>query len=481
MLLCSAPCASSEGPQLKAAVLRNWHAHTLTLYAPRFTPENMQKRAWLGLLVGCGVALSAILGVRMKRSEDARELTARAQRLLHPPVTETVSLRDVRAREARELLESAQELIHDAARAELLLEARATELYARGEHARAKLVLADARAQTPELLQLRAAVLLAQGDTTTALATLDRLPAALQTDPRSLLLRSDVARALGRGDVALAAAQRCIDTLTGAPLANDAASAAMRDNGPSATPQRGDKAKSGAAACYERRGLAHELLGHVAQARTDLERAAQLDRRSSSALLALGRVQRQSGAMAEAVIAFHEASQRNPEEAEAWLGSGVCRAALGDGSSARVDLERAQTLAPKRAEPLIALADLDVAERNLESALRRYRAALLLDPQSATAHVKLGNTLMRAGAVPEAIPQYRAAIAQRPDMAAAHNGLGAAFFAQGELALAEDELKSAAKLDPKDAHPWLNLARVYERRGDDGNQQAALEHARNRQ
>jgi Flp pilus assembly protein TadD len=165
-------------------------------------------------------------------------------------------------------------------------------------------------------------------------------------------------------------------------------------------------------------------------------------------------------------LAFHAATQRNPADAEAWLGSGVCRAALGDDTAARVDLERAAEHAPTRAEPLVALADVDVAQGDLAGALGRYRAAVLLDAGSATARVKLGNTLLRTGAPEQAAAAFRAAIERRPDLAAAHNGLGAALLAQSDLQGAETELKSAASLDPKDAHPLLNLARLYKRRGD---------------
>jgi tetratricopeptide (TPR) repeat protein len=233
-------------------------------------------------------------------------------------------------------------------------------------------------------------------------------------------------------------------------------------------------------ALLERRALARELLGQQAEAVADLERAAELDRRSVSALLALGRLQRSAGRLEAAILAFNEASQRNPSEGEAWLGSGVCRAALGDLVSARVDLERAVANDRTRAEPLIALADIDVADKDVSSALRRYRAALQRNPHHALGHLKYGNALMRAGTVPDAVTEYRAAIAEQPELAAAHNGLGAALAARGELSDAETELRRAAELDPADAHPWLNLARIYQRRGDEAGHTTALQHARER-
>jgi superkiller protein 3 len=410
----------------------------------------MRKNAWLGVLVAGGVLLSGVFAVRARRQEQADELTESALRLLHPPLAEAASLRDIRGREARELLDQAIALSDSSERRDLVALARASELYSKDRYAEAERVLAERPLTRSEASQLMAAIKLMRGHAVEANELLTRTWNTDANDPRAAVLRSDVARALGRPDVALAGLEPFF------------------------------KSSEVSAALYERRGLAQELLGQRAEAIADLTRAAELDRKSLSALLALGRLQREAGALSQAILAFHEASQRNPNEAEAWLGAGVCRAALGDRTSARVDLERAAAVAQTRAEPLIALADLDVAERDLGNALRRYRAALLLDPKNALGHVKLGNTLMRAGEIEAAVPEYRAALAAQPDLAAAHNGLGAALFAQDDLPAAERELKSAAELDPKDPHPWLNLARLYKRQGDASALASALQLARAR-
>ena len=410
----------------------------------------MSKNAWLGVLVAAGVLAAGVFAVHARRVEQAEELTEHALRLLHPPLSEAPSLRDLRGREARELLEQAQTIAQSPERDELITIARAAELYSKGRYEQAERALSGSALQRDQSLQLMAAIKLMRGKAAEADQILTRTYSRDAHDPRAAVLRSDIARALGRADVAL----RTVE-----PFFEDG---------------------EGSSALYERRGLAYALLGQRAEARADLMRASELDRKGVSALLALGRLQRESGALSEAILAFHEASQRAPDDAEGWLGAGVCRAALGDKVAARIDLERAAAAAPGRAEPLIALADLDIAERDLGNALRRYRAATLLDKGSALARVKLANTLMRAGDVPEAMTEYRAALAEQPGMAAAHNGLGAALFAQGELAAAESELKSAAQLDPKDPHPWLNLARVYKRQGNDSAERSALELARAR-
>ncbi|MEY4575504.1 MAG: hypothetical protein RL701_207, partial [Pseudomonadota bacterium] len=132
----------------------------------------MPKSAWLGLLVGCGVALSVWLGVSAQREEQARALAERSLKLLRAPLTEAASYRDLRAREAREMLEEAQELAPSAERALLFVEARSSELLGRGDFARAASLLAE-QPSVPQLGVLTAAVALARGQASAAQLTLD--------------------------------------------------------------------------------------------------------------------------------------------------------------------------------------------------------------------------------------------------------------------------------------------------------------------
>ena len=392
--------------------------------------------------VVCGVlalgVVAATLAYRARRAEQAQQLVVRAERLVHPPLSDATSWQEVRASEAVELLEEARELSPSPELDDLLVQAEVIQLLQRGSVAAAteRLAALPAGHDDADHVVLRASVALAAKDSAAAERMLSKLSGRAAEQPRVWLLRSDLARARGQADGALASAEH---GLTLAPKS---------------------------AALHERRGLAYELLGDLPRARADLEQAASLEAHGTSALLALGRVLRDSGAFREAVLAFHSASQRNPADAETWLGSGVSRAALGDFVSARVDLERAAELAPRRTEPLLALADVDVEQGELATALGRYRAAALLDPNSAVARVKLGNALLRSRNVDAAVTEFRAAIERRPDVGAAHNGLGVALLERGELNQAENEFKLAAELDPHDAHPMLNLARVYKRRGD---------------
>lgn len=414
---------------------------------------SMRRKALWIAAIGASILGAGALIRQAGLSERAGELSKRAARLLHPPFAESPAFADMRATEARLLVEEAEELATNNETRRLWIEARAVELLQRGDPAGARTELARIEPKAMEAVRvLRAAIEFADAKLDAANTLLEpALQAA--TDQRAFAIASDIARAQGRGDRALELADR--------GLAIDRAHEA--------------------AALLERRGLAQELLGNLSSARDDLRRAAQIDLRPTSALLQLGRVLRDLGDMQGAVLAFSGAAQRNPRESEAWLGSGICRSALGDRAGARVDLERAEELAPTRAAPLIGLGDIDITEHALDAAERHYRVATQLEPNLALGWLKLGNTLMRKGQTSAASAAFRTAIERQPELAAAHNGLGAALSAEGNSEGARAELEEAAKLDPKDPNPLLNLARLYRQQGDAAAADNALAQAQARQ
>jgi tetratricopeptide (TPR) repeat protein len=431
----------------------------------------MRRRAlWIAAAVAV-ICVATGLAYRAGRVERAQALMQQAVRLLRPAFDEAPAFTDIRAAEARTLLEAASDLDRPAELDALLLEAQAIEFLQHGDAVAARRALETAAVtQSQSLEVLRAAVHLAANDVDAAERTIQRAlgesaeskasPAVAandgqqetdvraitvpngaakrgdkQTVLRALVIASDVARAKGQADRALEFAERGLTMQASAAL-------------------------------YERRGLARELLGDLRAAAEDFQRAAQLDSKLTSPLVHLGRVLRDQGDLRAAVLAFVGAAQRNPKESEAWLGAGLCRIGLGDLSGARADLERAEELSPAKAAPLIALGDVDAAERNWDEAERHYTIATKLEPQLALSWLKLGNTLMRKAQLASAAEAYKKAIERQAELAAAHNGLGAALQAQGDAEGAKRELEQAAKLDPNDPNPLLNLARLYRQQGD---------------
>jgi tetratricopeptide (TPR) repeat protein len=409
----------------------------------------MRRRAlWIAVAGACILVAGSLIH-RAGQAERATALLQQGARLLHPPFDEAPAFADIRATEARLVVEEAAELSASPEARLLKVEARALELLQRGDAAAARRELTGAYTPVPRALGvLQAAIELADMRLDAAESVIEKVLDG-SPDPRAFAIASDVARAKGQADRALMLAEKGL-------------------------------AVHPAGALYERRGLAHELLGELQEARVDLERAAQMDPRPTAPLLHLGRVLRDLGDVRGAVLAFTGASQRNPRESEAWLGSGICRVGLGDASGARADLERAEELAPTRAAPLIGLGDVDAAEHDWDAAEKHYRVATQLEPSLALGWLKLGNTLMRRGQAAPASDAYRKAIERQPELAAAHNGLGAALQAQGDANGARAELEQAARLDPSDPNPLLNLARLYRQQGDAKAAETALAQAQAR-
>lgn len=408
----------------------------------------MRRRAlWIAVVVGC--ICGGFLVYRQGRIERAQALCQRAARLLHAPFDEAPAFSDVRAAEARMLLDEADLLAATSDGRRLRIEADALIALQRGDAATARKALAGANVQDSSGTgALRAAIELADGKLAAADGVIAKV-VETAPDPRAFAIASEIARAKGQGDRALAYAQKGLE-------------------------------QKQSAALLEARGLAYELLGDLAHARSDYELAAQLDARPAGPLLHLGRVLREQGDVRGAVLAFNGATQRNPRDSEAWLGTGICRIGLQDYSGARADLERAGELAPTKAAPLIGLGDVDAAQKQWEAAEHHYRAATMLEPKSALAWLKLGNTSMRRGQLSAATDAYRKAIDNQPELAAAHNGLGAALQATGESDAAKSELEQAAKLDPNDPNPFFNLARLYRQQGNDSAAETALAQAQSK-
>lgn len=219
-----------------------------------------------------------------------------------------------------------------------------------------------------------------------------------------------------------------------------------------------------AAAAFNRRGLAHEALGHAQDARRDYRRAASLDPREASPFVNLGRVLRSEGDHAGSRDAYREAVSRAATDPAAHLGLGLALASLGDAAGAHRELARAMELAPDDAVAVMALGDLsmDVGERDI--AIGFYRQAIDRDRTATLAWLKLGNALASTNDVRGARDAYREAISRDASLSAAHNGLGVALMRLNEEN-AEGSFARASELDPRDPHPWMNLALLREHRG----------------
>ncbi len=175
---------------------------------------------------------------------------------------------------------------------------------------------------------------------------------------------------------------------------------------------------------YVKIGLVFENLERLAEARTMLERALELEERQS-VLTLLGSVQRR----------------------------------LGDDAAAIATLRRSVALNPNDDEGHHALA-LALLETDPMQAVEHFRQALALDPNHPYAHREMGKALWKAHRFDEAIEAVRQAVQLDDADSWAHSYLGSLLEIQGHSKDAQREFLRASELDPGNGYFWANLGSV---------------------
>ena len=276
--------------------------------------------------------------------------------------------------------------------------------------------------------------------------------------------------------------------------------------------------------------LSHYLfgvaVGEPALARTEFERALELDPGQKYARQGLGSVAIAMGRFDEALEHYEEALTLDPGFAEvhnkianlhaargesdlaraawgramkaapddyhAWMNMGAVLSMEGDLAGAAELLSGAVTRAPGHARAHFNYAYVLFKLERYDDSLAHFAAALAINPRDRTVRGTRALVLaVRAGEVPRtAIERYEQAVstmltnpsmaAQKykevlllaPDFGFAHMNLGVAQAAQGEVKDAEASLKKATELSPDDADTWRNLGMFYlmTRRAPDASQ-----------
>ena len=160
------------------------------------------------------------------------------------------------------------------------------------------------------------------------------------------------------------------------------------------------------------RHLAEVLLmaGRRDEAAAHLQKARELELRSTSSHNELGLLLLDTGRLDEALVEFRQAVQQKPESAPAH--SNLARALIQQGqpSEALLELRKALELDPRYAPAHYQLGLLAAQRGEAEEAIREWRQALDLDPHDAPAHDSLANALYARGQTAEALAHWREAI-----------------------------------------------------------------------
>jgi len=222
--------------------------------------------------------------------------------------------------------------------------------------------------------------------------------------------------------------------------------------------------------------IARARQGKVAEAQTDLRRAAELDPDEDDYVFNLGLLALQGNDPAAAADHFREAVEREPDNPEdrAMLILSLERA--GKKSEAEQERETArETFGPNGLPAIRADAKGDFVTRldrlKTELDITALRAGLVSGPSTngpeaaessdtPAAHIRRARQELSAGHAEAAEKEFRAALAEDPGNAAAHRGLGEIYRRQGKMEDAVKELQ--ASLAARDSAVVRTLlARIY--------------------
>lgn len=110
-----------------------------------------------------------------------------------------------------------------------------------------------------------------------------------------------------------------------------------------------------------------------------------------------------------------------------------------------------------------------------EAAMKHLRKAMELDDKYEEPFFFYGDLLVKQMKWEEALGPLRQAIAIRPEYSPARVALARALSNLDQLPAAVKELEEAAKLDPKNAQPWVMLSQMYFRMGEEERAREARE------
>src|SRR6202041_103656 len=111
--------------------------------------------------------------------------------------------------------------------------------------------------------------------------------------------------------------------------------------------------------------------------------------------------------------------------------------------------------------PELAAADQLYRAGKFAEAEASYQALLKADARLVPAQVGLVRAMLRQQKIDEALDAVNTALAAQPNVAALLAAKGDVQFRNGEMPDAELSYLAARKLDPKEVHVYLGLARLY--------------------
>jgi len=240
-----------------------------------------------------------------------------------------------------------------------------------------------------------------------------------------------------KGDVAIAACTRAINSGVGQPSTN-----------------------------FYNRGVAYKGKGDDDRAIADYTEAIRLDPKYAKAHFKRGNVYAEKAVYDTAIANYTEAIKLDPKYASAYYNRGFVYHDKGSMDAALADLTEAIRLNPNDANAYNLRGVVYLEKRDTERAIADYTEAIRLDPKLARAYSNRGSIYSDNGDTDRAIVDFNEAIRLDPKYARAYSNRGTSYGDKGDTDRATADYNEAIRLDPKYAAPYNGRGNAYRDKGD---------------
>ena len=171
---------------------------------------------------------------------------------------------------------------------------------------------------------------------------------------------------------------------------------------------------------------------------------------------------------AAALPLLKELTAQEPKNDRAWYNLAYTYTMLGEHPEAISAYRQTLALRPQFAEASLNLGILLLEEKQAAEAVQHLEAVVAARPKDARSHLLLGDAVEAGGDSGRAVEQYRRALALDPKLHQAHYALGRLLVDLKKFAEAEPQLAQAIRLQPTDTTASLEMARLWELTGREG-------------
>jgi tetratricopeptide (TPR) repeat protein len=221
--------------------------------------------------------------------------------------------------------------------------------------------------------------------------------------------------------------------------------------------------------CLNNRGSIHNEKGDIDKAKTDYNKAIDLDPKFAAAYYGCGLVYYHEGDLDKAIENFNKAIDLDPKYSDAFNNRGIAYKEKGNIDKAIMDFTKAIDLDPKGANNYKNRGIAYKVKGDIDKAIVDYTKAIDLDPKDADAYYLRGTTYKGKGDIGKAIVDFTMAIDLNPKDAMAYYSRGGAFINMRDFDKALLDFSSAIALNSENASFYYLRAIVYFVKGDKKN------------